>query len=198
MRDISWKWIGLTVAMAACAGPEASAGTVQYEWAPVAGGGMYQQSQGPGSGSFESYDGYLIINYDPDNPLACTAGAFVGAPIKEGFGAGGGGGAGTLAITLSGDELLLHGSNIASSISVALTSDPGPLNSLGLPETLGGFLGQSAHVSGGVGKCQPLFFFFVGQAGPGAPEPSGLLILALGIGGIALARAKRRPGASSN
>jgi hypothetical protein len=47
MRNISWKWIGLTVAMAACAGPEAPAGTVRYEWVPMAGSGTYSATGGP-------------------------------------------------------------------------------------------------------------------------------------------------------
>jgi hypothetical protein len=141
---------------------------------------------------YESFDGSLIINNDPDNPLACTAAAFVGAPVNAGFGAGGGGGAGSLAITLSGDELLISGSTIVSTIRVGLTGDPGPLNSLGLPETLDGFLGQSASVSGGAGSHGlPVNFSFFGVAGAGVPEPSSLILLATALPLVACALRRR-------
>ena len=46
--------------MAICGVRPASAGTTQYEWAPLVGGGIYQPVGGPPVG-YESYNGYLII-----------------------------------------------------------------------------------------------------------------------------------------
>src|SRR5262249_20375965 len=123
-------------------------GTVQYEWVPMVGSGIFQPFNGP-SFPFQSFDGSLIINYDPDNILNDTAVGFVGDQISLGFGAGGGGGNGILSIGLSGHNLVLAGVGNFSQISVSLTGAPGPLTPGGLPETLDGFLGHLANVSGG-------------------------------------------------
>jgi hypothetical protein len=198
MRNISWKWIGLAVAMAACAGPTASAGPVRYEWTPMAGIGYYLKPPTDQMVPFQSWDGTLSITYDPDNSANDLISASIGDPVGMGFGAGGFGG--SFNVSLRGDYLFLSGTSGygLSTAYVSLTGDPGPLTADGLPETLDGFLGQEVQVGGGTGSNEGGGVFFRGVAGPGAPEPPGLLMLALGIGGIALTRAKRRTGASSN
>src|SRR5262249_5830363 len=86
MRNISWKWIGITIAMAACVAPEASAGPVEYKWGPMAGSGTWSAN---GIGPFvpyQSFDGYLIIDYDPNNSANDVVSAFIGDPVNLGFG----------------------------------------------------------------------------------------------------------------
>ena len=95
---------------------------------------------------------------------------------------------------MSGSTVFAGG---GSTIAVTLTGDPGPLTPGGLPETLDGFLDQWAEVRGATGTTFGTGVFFVGVAGAGAPEPSGLLMLGLGAGGVAMlgytARRRARP-----
>ena len=191
MQGRSWRAVVLAVVIVAWEGRSACAGPVQYQWAPMAGYGRYLTYPFGPSGGYVSFDGYLRITYDPDNLANDRVLAFVGDPINEFIAVGGDGVAGTLSIKLLGNELTFSGLNIAGSIGVTLTGDPGPLTPGGLPENLDGFLGQGAQVNESTAGHAPIEFSFLGVAGAGAPEPSSLILLATALPLVACALRRR-------
>jgi hypothetical protein len=166
----------LTAALAATT--PAHAGPVTYTWTPMAGSGYsYYGDQMTG---FSFWDGTLSITWDPDNPYNNDVGASTGVPTV-------GSGATGYAVwaELSGDSLALGGNISYSWINVQLWGTPGPLNAQGLPLTLDGYLNQDATVTGRIDYiAEGRGAYYQGFAGPGAPEPPGWLLMALGAGGV--------------
>ena len=86
MKTRMWKAVVVAVLIAAWDNPAATAGAVQYEWTPIGGGGFYS-TQTSGTIYYQSYDGYLLIDYDPDNIRKDSVTVFVGSPVNQSFGA---------------------------------------------------------------------------------------------------------------
>jgi hypothetical protein len=180
MAKTASKGLVLLLALAAW-NLAAFADPVVYTWYPVGGGGFVDYANGQ-SEIFRFDDGGVSIGYNPSDIEESGISASAGS---AGFGVVGD----VTQVIVGTDEITFEATDHRGGmIGVSISGDPGPLNPEGLPETLDGFLGQPMSVSVYTEYYHaPYEFTFSGRAGPGImPEPSGLLMLALGIGGATL------------
>ena len=162
--------------------PEASAGMVTYVWGPLAGLGYditYPQGQYL---YFSTLDGVLTIGYDPDALGQSFIDVSTGRP---GFGATAYG----LDVAVEANAITLTGTfGHGGVIEASIVGDPGPLDSRGHPESLDSLLGSFA----GVGVRPSYHGNELTFSGQTIPEPSSLLTLTIGLGGVWLTWASRR------
>jgi hypothetical protein len=165
-----------------------------FTWSHIAGTGSYKPSFFSPLVDFSTADAVLTISYDlyifgirrgllrlslPDLGVDVV---YQSGPAFYHFPGGGG-----IGVAFSAENL---DSGYATAV---LTGDPGPLDRFGNPLSLEGMLGNPVAVDAHPPNAFDLTFF---SSRP-VPEPSALLMLALGIGGVSLACAgrcmKRRP-----
>ena len=160
--------------------PQSLGGT--YTWSPIVGYGYditYPDNQFI---PFSTRSGQVTVGYDPDNVDASYIDVSTGGP---GYGDSD---PYDFSISVSAHGVSLTADDrTGGSAYVFLAGNPGPLNSQGNPESLNSLLGPCASVTVYGGFHDGLYF-----SGQSVPEPSSLLTLALGIGGVSLAYAARR------
>jgi hypothetical protein len=175
----------LALALALLPGP-ATAGT--YTWGPIIGLGNDQPPPLYQPIYFSSSGGTLTIDYDPNDLVHSRIDVETGNPA---YGATGS----FLTVSVLPGSVTITGSfQLGGVVGATIFGDPGPLDSQGNPLSLDSLLGDKVEVG-----VSPSYhsneLTFRGQS---VPEPSSLLTLALGIGGVSVARAvrrlKRRPG----
>jgi hypothetical protein len=167
---------------------EATAGLVTYTWAPITGGGYfvtYPQNQVL---RFSTSNGELTIGYDPDDLQASYIDVSTGSPGYGEYAAY------SFTVSMTADYVNLTAYDpIGGRATASLIGNPGPLTPQGIPESLDSLLGDQAIVGAFGGFHDGLTF-----GGQSVPEPSSLLMLALGLGGLplvyAVRRMKKRPG----
>lgn len=165
--------------------PVASAG-----WGPVVGGGSYFDTNSSGGLTyFTANNGSFFITYYPDNLEASSIYVSTGSPgyraDADRF----------FSVSNGGTTFSAYYGN-GGTVTLSFTGNPGPLNSDGDPLSL-----DDLEHSGGIVLVEPSYnvdeLFFSGQFAS-VPEPSSLLTITLGIGGVGLAicyrRRKKRPG----
>jgi hypothetical protein len=161
-----------------------------YRWGPIFGSGEYRQIP------FSTTDAELIISYVNQSRNNTVEFIVPEQGIDAHFGGSTPGGSLFQTFPMpDGLEIVASDGALRGSttIQVFLYGDVGPLDPMGQPESLAGLVGGRAFVRT---APEPLFgLYFVGST---VPEPSALLLLALGIGGVSVARAvrrmKKRPG----
>ena len=152
--------------------PRALGGT--YTWASIAGYGYYITY--PDNQVIPLGIAEVTIGYDPDNLNASFIDVSLG---DQGYGDSD---LYDFSVSVSADSVGLTADDRTGGIVfVSLAGNAGPLNSQGDPESLNSLLGPCMSVTAYGGFHNQ--FYFNGQS---VPEPSSLLILALGIGEVAL------------
>lgn len=170
--------------------PEASAGLATYEWYPLSGGGYEITYPGNQEIPFTADGGSLLIGYDPDSPSNSFIDVWIGGPgfqvtAFEDFQA---------SSAFGGLTLSALGS-YGQSVTVIFPGGTGPLGAPWPPESLDAFVDTSPTVEVRGAYDMPDQFVFNGQA-EAVPEPSALVSLIVGVGGVWLAGlARRRIGA---
>lgn len=168
---------------------EASAEMVIYHWGPVTGWAYGWVAPDYHSVSFTTTNGELTIGYDPDNASSSYIDLSTGGAGYE---------------LVSDAQFTASGGYFSAMygrggwIYVSFYGDPGPVNMAGHPESLYPLVGASAIVwTTAAGQGVELNFNGSVAAGV-APEPSALVMQALGLGAVSLAglaaRRRRRQG----
>jgi hypothetical protein len=174
----------LLLALASPGMPTASAGT--YVWGPIAGLGYYQPPPlYEPTIHFSSFGGTLTIDYDPNDLEYSSIDVETGNPAYGATGV-------FLTVSVSSDTVTISGQfGHGGVVSAAIIGNPGPLDSRGDPLSLDSLIGDKVYVSISPSYHGNVLTF----SGQSVPEPSSLLTLALGIGGVSVvcaARIRRR------
>jgi hypothetical protein len=156
----------------------ASAGTMTAVWGPIGGLGYYVTYPQAVFLYFATFDGELTIGYDPADLRESFIELSTGRP---GYGAAASG----LDVVVSADRVTFTGEfELGGEIRASFVGDPGPLDPLGHPESLDPFLGDPVEVVVSPSYHGDQLTF----SGRTIPEPSSLLILTIGIGGVWVSR----------
>jgi hypothetical protein len=160
--------------------PCARAGTQHYVWG-VYGSGYYLPDPGGTLQPF-SADATLAMAYDPDDPANDRLSLEIGMP-----GAGLGIDIGSLrTFTVGPDYIFAAGTSNEGMLNVSLSGVVGPLNAAGSPLTLAGLDLVGGGADGGLTSQLEYYTF------SSAPEPSSLVLMALGIAIASAAVGRRR------